>query len=137
MNLKEGLDAAIPYCKPGVLSRTRPVAIETVGRLGHHDMEKAYDAVWMYLTEREDRARGAAVAALVEIKDKRGLEVIDHAAALTRDPDFRERLGEARGQLAAAANLDKSVEGANAEIDRLKRELDQLKQKIKQDEDRH
>lgn len=138
LNVKEAMDHALPFCRPGVPGRTRPVAIEVVGKLSRHEgnQARAYDAVAPLLNDREDRARGAAVAALVEIKDKRGLEALARLAASTRGPQFRERVEEARGQLAAAINADKSVEGVNAELDRLRRELDLLNQKIKQDEDK-
>lgn len=136
LNTKEALDAAIPFTRAGVLTRTRGVAIDSVGRLARHDAEKAYEAVAPFINDREDRPRGAAVAALVEIKDKRGLDVLTRAHAETRDPVFRERLSDARGQLAAAVNADKSVEGVSAELDRLRRELDLLKQKMKQDEEK-
>ncbi len=139
LNVKEGIDAVIPWCKPGVLGRTRPVAIEAVAKLAHFDANqaKAYDAVSPFIGDREDRASTAAVLALVDIKDKRGLEALDKLALLTRGDVFRDRVKEARGQLAAAVNADKSIEGVNAELDRLRRELDLLKQKVKQDEDKH
>ena len=62
--------------------------------------------------------------------------MLARAEAITRDPVLRDRLSDARGQLAAAVNADKSVEGVSAELDRLRRELDLLKQKMKQDEEK-
>ncbi|MFM9957365.1 MAG: M1 family aminopeptidase [Phycisphaerales bacterium] len=131
LNLKEALDAAIPLTRPGVLTRTRGVAAEVVGRLARHDTDKAYAALAPLVIDREARPRGAAAAALVEAKDKRGLDDLARAIASARDPVWRERLEEARAQLAAAANADKSVDGVNAELERLRRELELLKQKMK------
>lgn len=133
LNTKEALKAVLPWTRAGVMNRTRAVAVECVGRLGRLDADSAYAAIAPIVADREVRPRGAAVAALVELKDKRGLDDIGRAIPLARDPVWRDRLEEARGQLAAAVNADKSIDGVNAELERLRRELDLLKQKIKED----
>jgi aminopeptidase N len=133
LNTKDALAAVIPWTKFGVMTRTRGVAAEVVGRLGRLDVDAAYAALAPMVMDREVRPRGAAVAGLVELKDKRGLEDLARAQALARDPVWRDRLDEARGQLAAAVNADKSVEGVGAEVERLRRELELLKQKIKEE----
>lgn len=136
LNTKGALEAAIPWTRRGVMTRTRGVAADAVGRLGRLDPDLAYAALAPMVMDREVRPRGAAVAGLVEVKDKRGLDDLARAQAQARDPVWRDRLDEARGQLAAAVNADKSVDGVNAELDRLRRELDLLKQKIRQDEEK-
>lgn len=136
LNVKEALAPAAEFVKAKYLNRTRPVAIEAVGRLAKHDPEAAFAAVAPVLRDRNERPRFAAAAALAEIKDKRGMEALDRAVASARGEAARERMMAARAQLAAALNADKSIDGVNAELDRVRREVELLKQKMKQEEEK-
>ncbi len=131
---KEGLDAAIPYTRFGTLNRTRPAAIDAVGRLSKHDPERAYSAVAPLLDDRENRARDAAAAALVEIKEKRGLDALDRAISASRDDVFRERAAQWRSLLAARLAKEDSIDATKADLDKLKAEVEKLKKQVEERE---
>lgn len=129
---KEALDAVIPFTRFGVPNRTRPAAIDAVARLSKHDPEKAFAAIAPLLTDRESRARDAAGPALVEIRDKRGLDALDRAISSTRDETFRENAERWRGLLAARLAKDDSLEATRAELDKLKSEVERLKKQVEE-----
>ncbi len=124
------LEMALPFVAEGWLSRTRPVAIGVVADLAHHDRETAYDAVAPVLTDkREARARTAAVAALVEIEDERGVERLRTLARTHEHPVHRERCAEAADRLAAALASDASDSTMRERIEELERRLEELEVK--------
>lgn len=128
----ECLAAAIPFTRFGVFSRTRPVAIDAVANLAHHDKARAYDAVAPLLSDPEDRTVRAAIEALVKIEDERGVQALEIAASATRNAEVRRAAESARDRLRSALDRSDSMTSTRAEIERLSRELEQLRQKVEE-----
>jgi hypothetical protein len=81
-----GLEAAARLAGEGNHHRTRPVAIETLRRLAHHNPEAAYAAISRQLASRERTVWEAAGRALVELADARGIDALEKLAGRVRDP---------------------------------------------------
>jgi len=136
LRLVEGIDLAIPLTQPGTLTRVRPVAIRTVAVLSELDKRKAYDGVVALLYDHEDRARDAAINALVEIKDERGLAELDRLISTTPHEPTRELAQRARADLAAALRKPESVKALQSEMEKLKADLKRLESRFQQEERR-
>lgn len=133
LNIKESLPLVISFTKFGTMGRTRPDAIESCGKLSklNDEMrEAAYLTVAPLLFDREERAQRAAINAMVEIRDKRGLADLDRLAATTRNEQTKDLAQRTRERLAAALNKDDSIDATQAEVDRLKADLKRLESKI-------
>lgn len=125
----EGLDAALRYVSENYPARTRPAAISAVGKLASHDTDKAYAAISPLVYDRYERARSAAVWALVDVEDERAVDFLRNAAQTHRVKAIRDSCQRAADRLAgrlAADDLDQTQE----ELGRLSRELDELKKKF-------
>lgn len=94
LDVAEGLAVAARYAAPGTLNRTRPVAIQALARLAHHDRETAYSALSGLLMDREWRAWRAVGTALVELGDARGLEALAALEQAKRDERDRAQVRE-------------------------------------------
>lgn len=130
LGMKEGIAIARPFTQFGTMGRTRPDAINAVARLGKNDKDAAIAIIEPLTTDREDRARNAAIDALVELEDRRGLEILTRAATSTRNPDTKERAETARGKLAARLSKSDGIDNAEAEIERLKADLKRLERQV-------
>ncbi|MBL0927106.1 MAG: HEAT repeat domain-containing protein [Phycisphaerales bacterium] len=130
VDTKESLVLAIPSTRPGNLNRTRPIAIETVGKLAHHDLDAALAALTPLTEDREQRARRAVASALVDIADPRALPLMDRIVRFERDAAERQAAAEARDRLAAAIDKARSREADRTEIERLRRDLERLKDQV-------
>lgn len=127
MDEPEGLEAVIPFSRPGHLNRLRPVAIEAIGKLGHHDRDLAFETLRGLLRDREDRSVMAAAAALVALEDERGIAALEQLAASTRNERHRREAERRRDQLAAALASDRASRGTRVTIEELRREVERLK----------
>jgi aminopeptidase N len=139
LNLREALPMVLPFTKLGTPGRTRPDAIDAAARLSKFSdetREAAYLAIAPLVFDREERAQRAAINALAEIRDKRGLETLDRLMATTRSEQTKETAERARERL--AANLDKTdtIDATQAEVERLKADLKRLEARMKKDEPR-
>lgn len=121
-----GIDQAAEFTQHGYLSRLRPVAIEALADLAHHDPDFAFDTLVPLLYDNEDRTRRAAGMALVTIEDERGIEVLDNLIASAKNPDFRAMAEHWRDDLAAIVNSSPGADSSH-ELERLKREVERLK----------
>lgn len=133
LNIKEGLPMVVPFTKFGTPGRTRPGAIEAAGtlsKLNDESREAAYQTVSPLLFDREERAQRAAIAAMVEIKDKRGLDDLERLASTTRNEVTKESAERARERLVAALDKDNSIDATQAEVERLKADLKRLEAKV-------
>ena len=88
---ERGLGLAMKYAGYGYVDRSRPRAIDAVGKLAKHDTDSAVEFLIGLLDDPEPRPRTAAMSALAEIGDERGLEPLDTIAEKDRDPEVRER----------------------------------------------
>lgn len=135
LNTPEALPMVIPYTKFGNLSRLRPTAISAaaaLSKLNDDCRATAYEAISPLLFDSEDRAQRAAIDALVDIRDKRGLEPLARLATTTRNDQVREQAEKARDRLAAALQRDESIDATRAEVERLKADLKRLETKVEQ-----
>ncbi|MBC7833527.1 MAG: HEAT repeat domain-containing protein [Phycisphaerales bacterium] len=88
----ESLNTAIRFAAPGVNSRTRPTSIAAVGRLAHHDPERALDVLVTHLADREGRAINAAGQALLLMSSSpRAAEALHAHLASARGESARFR----------------------------------------------
>lgn len=128
LDTPEALDLVLPYVNEGWISRTRPVAIESVATLAHHNPERSYDAIEPLMTDkREARTRRAAIEALVKIKDERAIARLRHLARTHEHPIDRERCEDAAARLAAA--LDDNGDEMRERIERLEQRIGELEAK--------
>ncbi|HBS28138.1 MAG TPA: hypothetical protein DEB06_01515 [Phycisphaerales bacterium] len=134
LRLPEGLDMVIPLTQFGNLNRVRPVAIRALADLSEFDKRKAFDAIAPLLYDSEDRARDAAIEALVKVKDDRGLDALDRLASTTTHEPTRELAKKARADLAAALRRPDAVRALEAEVDKVKNDLKRLETRLKKDE---
>ncbi|MGP1347135.1 MAG: M1 family aminopeptidase [Phycisphaerales bacterium] len=109
MDLAQGLDLAAPYTEFGNLNRTRPVAIDTVAELAHHDRRRALRIIAPLLSDSEKRTVRAAVDAVAVIGHPDGDEALTRLQNQTRDPFLRESIEKARPR------LTESIQRARAE----------------------
>ncbi len=87
-----GLAVAIRYAQPGILSRTRPVAVAAIAKLARHNRPTALASLGMLLSDRERRTSQAAGEALVRIKDPAAVPLIQALQQTARAPVDRERM---------------------------------------------
>ena len=97
-----GLDLGIRYSAYGFVDRSRPAAIEAVGKLAHHDTDRAVTHLIALLDDPERRAVRAAGAALAEVGDERAVAPIEamsesHPSERVRDraADWLKKIKEA------------------------------------------
>lgn len=92
LGLADGFEVAERYTRPGVLNRTRAIAIDAMVKLAEHDPHRAFDRLVEILeTERERRSITAAGRGLVDLGDPRGVAVLERRAASARDRLEREQ----------------------------------------------
>jgi len=128
LDLEAGLGLVIPSTSEGVNTRTRAVAAQAVGSLGHHDPERAFGAVEPLLTDkREARVRRAAVGAVVAIEDERGVQTLRRLARTHEHPVHRDACAEAADRLAAALRSGDSDRQLRERLEELEREVEELK----------
>jgi aminopeptidase N len=90
----EGLAAAIRLAGPGVNSRTRPVAVETVRTLAKHDEEAATDLLVHLLEDREARTVRAAGEVLASMGGERAAAALEAYASRARSAMEKKQAGE-------------------------------------------
>ncbi len=88
---QRGLDLAMKYSAYGYMDRSRPTAINCVGKLAKHDKEKAVPFLLALLNDQEGRSVNAAGAALADVGDDRAIDPIRAISQTSRDPELRER----------------------------------------------
>lgn len=130
LRVEEGIEMAIPLTQFGTLSRVRPVAVGTVAELAELNKREAYDAIVPLLYDSEDRARDAAINALVKIKDERGLDALDRLASSTTHEPTRDLARKARADLAAALRKPEALRALESEVDKLKSDLKRLESRL-------
>jgi aminopeptidase N len=86
------LQTAMIYAMPGHDTRTRPVAIAAIAKLGHQDKDLALKTLSGYLSDRELRSQQAAGQALVDLKDERALAEFDKAAKAARSDEMKQQI---------------------------------------------
>lgn len=91
LDREEALSMAIERTQPGTLSRTRPIAIQAVVDLAHHNPERAFDAITPLLGDREMRTRDAAGQALADLKNPAGIPVLEAFISDCRDSMLRQK----------------------------------------------
>jgi aminopeptidase N len=93
-----GLDFGMKYAAYGHHDRSRPTAINVVGRLAGHDKDRAVDFLIKMLDDPEARTVNAAGAALADIGDMKAEPRLQAMSESDHDPAVRER---AKGWLEA------------------------------------
>ena len=91
---KRGLDLAMKYAAFGHIDRSRPTAINCVGRLAKHDKERAVEFLVKLLEDPESRSMGAAGSALADLRETSAENKIRAMSETHRDPSVRERAAE-------------------------------------------
>jgi len=91
---ERGLDLSMKYSAFGYMDRSRPTAIDCVGKLAKHDKDKAVPFLIALLNDPETRTVNAAGAALADVGDDRAIPPIKALSETSRDPDMRERAAE-------------------------------------------
>lgn len=114
LDREEALPLAIERTRPGVLSRTRPIAIQAVVDLAHHDKDAAFEAIAPLMADNESRTRDAAGQALADLKDPRGIPVLEEFIGKCRDRRIRERAQDWLDSLRKSASPEPSPEHAPA-----------------------
>ena len=94
MDAKEGVAVVIRHALPGAYNRTRPIAIEALRKLAHHDPEAAYKILAGLLSDRERRTWESAGDALAKLGDPRASDDFQKLAAAKHDgPDKKKIQG--------------------------------------------
>ncbi|MHC4218332.1 MAG: M1 family aminopeptidase, partial [Planctomycetota bacterium] len=86
-----GLDLGIQYSAYGYMDRARPAAIKAVGKLAHHDPDRAVTYLIALLDDPERRTVGAAGDALVATGDERAIEPIRAVSEAHPNPRLRRQ----------------------------------------------
>jgi len=86
------LQSAMIYAMPGHDTRTRPVAVAAMAKLGHQDKDMAIKALAGYLSDHELRTQRAAGQALVDLKDERAFAEFDKAAKAARSEELKQQI---------------------------------------------
>jgi aminopeptidase N len=92
LDVAAGLPIAIQFSQPGTLSRTRPIAIQAIAKLAHHDQAVAVKALLDLQSDREPRARNEAAQALITLRAQAAVPVWEAELAKQKDPDQLQRL---------------------------------------------
>lgn len=87
---ERGLDLALQYAAYGYMDRSRAKAIEVIGTLGHHDADRAMEALLGYLHDPLRRPARAAGGALAKLGDERGLDALEAVEKTDPNPGRRE-----------------------------------------------
>jgi aminopeptidase N len=80
----DGLEPALRWTREGVMARTRPTAVRAAAALAKHNPDRVYETLVALLKDREDRTARTAGDALVQIKDPRGVAVLNEYARSRR-----------------------------------------------------
>lgn len=88
---ERGLKLAMDYARYGNLDRSRPSAIEVVGKLAHYDEDAAADYLIDLLDDPEPRSQGSAMAALADMGEKRAEPLLEAIAESDPNPQMRDR----------------------------------------------
>jgi aminopeptidase N len=86
------LQSAMIYAMPGHDTRTRPVAVGTIAKLGHQDKDAAFKALVGLLSDHELRTQRAAGQGLVDLKDPRALAEFDKFAKAARSEELKQQI---------------------------------------------
>ncbi|MHC4303103.1 MAG: M1 family aminopeptidase [Planctomycetota bacterium] len=86
-----GLDLGIQYSAYGYMDRARPAAIKAVGKLAHHDPDRAVEYLIALLDDPERRTVAAAGDALAETGDDRALEPLRAISEAHPNPRLRRQ----------------------------------------------
>jgi aminopeptidase N len=89
-----GLDLGVRYAAYGHMDRSRPAAVQTLGKLAHHDPDRVVGLLLDLLHDPEWRTVRAAAEALAEIGDERGVEPLRAMAETHRNPRLRADAGK-------------------------------------------
>lgn len=89
-----GLELAIKYAAYGHVDRSRPRAIDCIGKLAKHDKERAVTFLLALLDDPESRAVNAAGSALADIRDERAIGPIRAMSTTHRDPSMRDNAAD-------------------------------------------
>jgi aminopeptidase N len=84
-----GLELGMKYSAYGYMDRSRPAAIEAVGKLAHYDQDRAVEYLISLLDDPERRTVMAAGAALAETGDKRAVEPLRALGEAHPNPRLR------------------------------------------------
>lgn len=114
----QGLAAALDLAGPGVNTRTRGRAIQTLGVLAKHDPSRVMPELGGMLADPEARPRNAAADALFTIGDARALSLLEARTSQIVDPAqrdvFRVRVDALRAKLAPPTSAPEgSTSGAS------------------------
>lgn len=85
------LSLAASLTRPGVLGRTRALAVQTLAKLAHHDPDVAYQTIAPLLRDPEPRTRDAAGQALADMKDPRAIAALRSLIDDARDPNLKQK----------------------------------------------
>jgi aminopeptidase N len=86
-----GLDLGIRYSAYGEPDRSRPVAIRAVGRLAHHDRDRAVAHLIALLDDPERRSVAAAGSALARLGDPRAVDAVRALSETHPSPRLRRQ----------------------------------------------
>jgi aminopeptidase N len=89
-----GLDLGMTYAAYGHMDRSRPAAIDAVGKLAKHDHDRAVMFLLSLLDDPEARAVRAAARALADIGDERALTPLTAMANTHRSERMREHAAD-------------------------------------------
>jgi len=92
LDAPEGLPLAIQYAQFGNFSRTRPVAIEAIAKLAHHDQPAAIKALLSLQSDRETRSRNQAAQALITLHAEAALPAWEAQLKTEKDPQVITQL---------------------------------------------
>jgi aminopeptidase N len=95
----DALSLAIAYAQEGWDGRTRAAAIGHIVTLASTDRERAFKALTTLVNTRENRPRMAAAAALADLGDARGVQVLRTAEETSRAPEIAARIARERERL--------------------------------------
>jgi HEAT repeat protein len=88
------LQSVMIYALPGHDTRTRPVAVAAMAKLGHQDQAATLKALVGYLSDRELRTQRAAGQAMVDLKDEKAMAEFDKAEAHAQSDELRQQIAD-------------------------------------------
>jgi aminopeptidase N len=134
-NHSDGIELAAPFTRFGHLSRLRPVAIDAVAELAHHDRDRAFAIIQPIVLssgDGETRALRAAIEALVVVKHSAGIDTLERFASRTKHPVRKQDALDARDRLAAALRSDDRGAPTAEALERLQRQINDLRDELAQ-----
>lgn len=92
LDAPEALPLVIQYAQPGTLSRTRPIAIQAIAKLAHHDQPAAIKALLSLQSDGEPRTRNQTAESLITLKAQAALPTWEAELKTQKDPEEIARL---------------------------------------------